>query len=369
MNREERRAAATSSAAAVVAVNSTVADVGSAVRRRVRPGLAPLGPAGSLTLSAIDGHTRAVHSIVALSARVAGAGVGAALAATADPAAPTLDTRPRMRAPLAGLRAAFGDTLPEALAPGTVLVSDDRTRDQLVVFVHGLGGHDQQWHPDYAATASRLGFDSVSARYTTGRAIAESGLDLSQALDRLVGSWPVDVRRLVLVGHSMGGLVISEAIRQTPDATWVPLVSDVVTLGSPFLGAPLERVARTALKLAARSSVAAPIVRLGDHRSVGIKDLGDGIPSAPGPMRHHAVVATLGKTPTTVVSRVLGDGLVPPRSADSPRGGAAVTVSTIPDAHHLDLLTHPEVTRILADVLSLPATPDHPPGETQSSTA
>ena len=69
----------------------------------------------------------------------------------------------------------------------------------------------------------------------------------------------------------MGGLVISEALHQSPSAPWVPLVSDVVTLGSPFLGAPLERAARTALGLAGRSSVVAPIVRLGDHRSVGIR--------------------------------------------------------------------------------------------------
>ena len=351
MNREERRAAATSTAAAVAAVNNTVADVGSAIRRRVGAGLAPLGGAGTVPLAMVEGHSRSVHAVVGLSARLVGAGVGAALAATADPDAPALDDQPGARATLVGLRAAFGDNLPAALAPDLVLVGDTKPCESIVVFVHGLWGHEDQWHADYRAAANDRGFANLSARFTSGLAIDESARQLARALDDLVRTWPVPPQRLVLVGHSMGGLVISEALHQSPSAPWVPLVSDVVTLGSPFLGAPLERAARTALGLAGRSSVVAPIVRLGDHRSVGIKDLGDGIHSAPEPMRHHAVFASLGQGPEALVSRLLGDGMVPIRSAHRPRGATSVTVHSISGAGHLHLLGHPGVTKVLIAVL------------------
>ena len=56
-----------------------------------------------------------------------------------------------------------------------------------------------------------LGHTPVYARYNTGRHISDNGRALAAALEALVEGWPVAVEELVLVGHSMGGLVARSA--------------------------------------------------------------------------------------------------------------------------------------------------------------
>ena len=60
-------------------------------------------------------------------------------------------------------------------------------------------------------------------------------------MQRLVEEWPVDVERVALLGHSMGGLILRAAcaVATGEDRPWVARVTDLVTLGTPHLGAPL----------------------------------------------------------------------------------------------------------------------------------
>ena len=51
----------------------------------------------------------------------------------------------------------------------------------------------------------------VYVRYNTGRHISTNGRELAAKLQRLVSVWPVRVREIDLIGHSMGGLVIRSA--------------------------------------------------------------------------------------------------------------------------------------------------------------
>ena len=56
--------------------------------------------------------------------------------------------------------------------------------------------------------AESAGWTPVFLRVNTGLSVAENGVALTALLQELVETWPVEVRRIALVGHSMGGLII-----------------------------------------------------------------------------------------------------------------------------------------------------------------
>lgn len=348
MNGPERAAAAKSAAAATARVNETVSQVSETVRGRIRLGLRPLGRYGETSMDVIDAHHRLVHGLVDAGTRVAGHVTADQLhRRTPEDAASVHDDDDKV-ATVAGLRAAFGDTLPEPLNPPIRVTADtDDAGTAVAVFVHGLGGHEQQWGESYLTTMSQAGFSCVQIRYSTGWPLAVNAAELAEALDDYLTTRGHATDRLVLVGHSMGGLVITEALATETGRRLAPMVSDVITLGTPFFGAPLERFARSTLALGSRSQIAAPILALGDHRSAGIKDLGDGIRTPlPDHVQHLCVVACLGPTPRSAKSRLLGDGMVSVASAHGPHHPRR-TVRVLPETGHNSLLDHPGVRELL----------------------
>jgi pimeloyl-ACP methyl ester carboxylesterase len=197
----------------------------------------------------------------------------------------------------------------------------------------------------------------VFARYTTGKAIDVNAAEFDERMQHLCTQWPGGpLRRVVVVGHSMGGLVATRAMHLAgTDSRWSPLVTDLVTLGSPLTGAPLERVSNRALNAVIRCSpTAAPIAQLGHHRSAGIKDLGYGVyDPVPADVKHTAVVAGVGSETTNVVSRIFGDGMVPTSSAKGPHHTAAnVEVVSVPRSHHWSLTGHPDITELIVEVIA-----------------
>jgi triacylglycerol esterase/lipase EstA (alpha/beta hydrolase family) len=88
---------------------------------------------------------------------------------------------------------------------------------------------------------AELGYTPVYVRYNTGQHVSDSGHDLAGLLNSLAGVWPEPVREILLVGHSMGGLVIRSACHYGREASaeWVERVRHVFYLGSPHMGAPL----------------------------------------------------------------------------------------------------------------------------------
>lgn len=355
MNGAERAAAARTAGATVDHLNDTVAEVSSAVRRHVRRGLRFLGPFGTPVMDVVDQHHDVVHGAVGAGAKLLSEAAAEALRVTGKDREPVAQT-PKGRTLLAGLNAAFGDRLPPEFAGAMQLtVAPDATHHSTVaVLVHGLGGHDQQWGHDYLSTLRGADITPVVAHYATGRSITDNAADFDAAMDELIAAWPCDVTRIILVGHSMGGLITGAAV--AAGSPWSARVSDLVTLGSPFAGAPLERFARTTLRLGAQmSDVARPIIAIGDRRSVGIKDLGDGIDlTIPDHVRHHTVVASLGPQPNHPTSLILGDGIVPQDSARGHRvTGGTRTVIEVNAAGHLQLLDDPRVTTLLEHVVAL----------------
>src|SRR3546814_17977043 len=69
---------------------------------------------------------------------------------------------------------------------------------------------------------------------------AELAVDVVSSVQALVGAWPVDVRRIALVGHGSGGLVLraAVAVEAFGGESWLDLVSDMVLLGTPHLAVP-----------------------------------------------------------------------------------------------------------------------------------
>ena len=125
----------------------------------------------------------------------------------------------------------------------------------------------------------------------------------------------------------------------------------MVTLGTPHLGAPLERGVALGVRALGRLPESAPFGRILEYRSVGILDLRGGLaqdvqnlPNA----RYHLVAATLAASRRHPVERGARRpaGALPVRASD----GRAAGREMFPGADvlhirgdHFDLLNHPEV--------------------------
>jgi len=130
----------------------------------------------------------------------------------------------------------------------------DLTRDGLrgvtgrvLLIVHGLCMNDLQWrrngHDHGAALAADGGFTPVYVRYNSGLHISANGQALAEQIEALVRAWPVPIDELVIVAHSMGGLVARSACHYGALARhdWLQNLHQIVFLGTPHQGAPLER--------------------------------------------------------------------------------------------------------------------------------
>ena len=248
---------------------------------------------------------------------------------------------------------------PDALAEAFPGATGD-----VVVFLHGLGESEDAWSRQVAGSRASYGsrlaeettWTPVYLRANTGLPVAENGAALASLLDRLVAGWPTPVRRVALVGHSMGGLVMRAACAVTTDAGpgWTSLVTDVVTLGTPHLGAPLERGVAAGARALGHLPESAPFGRVLEYRSLGILDLRAGLardvanlPRA----RYRLVAATLAGSRRHPLSQALGDLLVGyPSATGRPRRGPEM----FPGADvlhvrgdHFSLRNHPEVYRAL----------------------
>jgi pimeloyl-ACP methyl ester carboxylesterase len=133
--------------------------------------------------------------------------------------------------------------------------------------------------PERASYGERLhdelGLTPVHVRYNTGLRVSDNGRALAQLVERVVAGWPAEVEEVVLVGHSMGGLVSRSACHYAEqDALrWTALVRHVVCLGSPHLGADAETGLNALGHLLGRLPETRGLARAVNARSAGIKDM------------------------------------------------------------------------------------------------
>jgi pimeloyl-ACP methyl ester carboxylesterase len=259
-------------------------------------------------------------------------------------------------------------------------------RQKTVVFLHGLMGDELIWQTGFQDApagplrygprlAAEAGCRPLYVRYNSGLHISENGRALSQLLTALVEAYPEAIGELVLVGHSMGGLIIRSAgyyaalteelgvetsalkgrrrtakvakpaSSCTPNssvkaAPWLAHLRTIFLLGVPNEGSYLEQNGLLVERLLRRINLF-PTRFLSDaiaRRSNGIKDLGQALlvdedwqqpddPALPRPrtpvpllpgVRYHVLVGDwLRASRPQALRDYFGDGLV---SAASGRG-------------------------------------------------
>lgn len=273
--------------------------------------------------------------------------------------------RPRLAIPMAVRR----DHLDVALEEEPLAEAFPDATDQLVVFLHGLCENETHWSrrrdrrgTTYGETLARTGWTPVFLRANTGLPLRENGAALSALMQRLVEAWPTPVERIALVGHSLGGLVMraAGAVASEVEPPWTDLVSDVVTLGTPHLGAPMAKGAGHGSRRLARWPETAAFGRILDWRSRGVHDLVAGLAEDVPPLpraRYRLVSATLSESARHPVGKVVGDLLVQQESAygRDPYGVElfpGADVLHVGHAGHFDLLNHARVERALVDWLA-----------------
>ena len=272
--------------------------------------------------------------------------------------------RPRLAIPMA-VRHAGRDVVPDG--PGLSAAFPDAT-PRVVVLLHGLcenetywGRHREQHGTTYAEMLAAQGWTPVLLRANTGLSLRENGVALAALLHDVVGSWPVPVERIALVGHSLGGLVMraAAAVSTDVDRPWSELVSDVVTLGTPHLGAPLAYQVGVGSGWLSRVPESAAFGRILDWRSTGVLDLVEGLAEDVPPLphaRYRLVAGTVTSSPRHPLGRWAGDGLVRVPSAYGRGAGVdlfpGAEVLHVPGAGHFDLLNHPTVAEALRNWLA-----------------
>lgn len=265
---------------------------------------------------------------------------------------------------------------------------------RVALFVHGLGTTEWSWcleahayHGDPTATfgsmlARDVGLTPIWLRYNTGRHVSTNGRELAGLLDRFVDAYPVPIEELVLIGHSMGGLVVRSAChygRET-NARWLPLVRRVISLGSPHRGAPLAKLGAVLTTVLGAIDLPGTLVtsRVLEGRSAGIKDLRHGslvdedwlgkdpdaldapgakeIPLLPS-VTYSFVSATITRDPEHPLGRLIGDLLVRVPSSE----GASVQEQTFEietarfgGVMHHQLQNHPAIYEVVRAALARP---------------
>ena len=386
---------------------SGLADTVEAMHRNIS-GLAPIVGPGR------EGPTRGITGLVYRSVRKVSQAVGAGVDLALKQLPPGLENRlanliasqggpGKREAVLASINGVLGDYLVATDNPLAIAMSfrqdgkalclerDSLGRafpdpsNRLLVMVHGLCMNDLMWqrgdHNHGNKLARAHGYTPLYLHYNSGRHISTNGRQFADLLERLVREWPVMVDELVIVGHSMGGLLSRSACHYGRAAghTWPDQLGKLVFLGTPHHGSPLERAGNRVDTLAGFSPYVAPTGRLGKIRSAGVKDLRYGsildedwqgrepehchdarvTVALPEGTDCFAIAATIQSEPDSAGVCTRGDGLVPVMSALGLHNDAGRTLaipasrqSVCYGVHHFDLLNSPQIYEQIHDWLT-----------------
>ncbi len=256
---------------------------------------------------------------------------------------------------------------------------------RVALFVHGISTTEWSWclnaaayHGDASTNFGTLleqdlGYTPVFLRYNTGRHISHNGQRLAELLDAITCD------ELVLVGHSIGGLVVRSACHYGLERQrrWIDPLTHVVCLGSPHQGAPLEKVGNVVSSILGLFDVPGTQIpaRVINARSAGIKDLRFGylldtdweghdpdallenrrqdLPLLDG-VTHAFVSATLTQHPSHPLGHLLGDLMVRTQSASGPASvheSFDVHVDHVNGVVHQLIQNHPDVYERVLRVL------------------
>jgi pimeloyl-ACP methyl ester carboxylesterase len=373
--------------AARLAIDATVniTDIVDQMHHTIELGHLPIGPSRASTT---QGLTGLIYKSIKGSTRLIGKGIDTGMSSVAGLLPEEQESTVRNTI-ISILNGAYGDHLSHSSNPLALtmsLRSDGRlinpeqphqelaveqgqpVTDKVMIFAHGLCMSDQDWENSEGNLGKRmakeLGYTPLYLRYNTGLPISTNGENFANLLEDLVQNWPTPISNLTLVGHSMGGLVSRSASHHAHqnDHTWPEKLGQLVFIGSPHNGSPLERGGNLIDYIMGLSPYIAPFARLVKARSAGIKDLRHGnittenkqFIQLPTNVDCYAFAAILG-TEITVISECLsGDGLVPLDSAFCIHKDTSRTLN-IPEQNrwigcelgHNEMLCHPEIFKQL----------------------
>ena len=360
--------------------------------------VARAAPWGAPVVERTRGVTGAVYATIRGTTRLASRGLDASMRLL-EPLAGAAPHSPEREAALAVVNGVWGDHLEASANPLAVTMALrvqghalaltaqglqsalPGATGRVAVLVHGLCMNDLQWqrngHHHGAMLARELGYTVIGLHYNSGAHISDNGERFAALLETLVARWPVAVDELVIVAHSMGGLVARSAchVAEREDLAWRAKLSKLVCLGTPHHGAVLERGGHLLDKLFEASPYVAPFARLGKGRSAGITDLrwgnvrradwagraahdqkhDDRTPTPlPAGVQSYLLAATQAERPAGLRHAIVGDGLVTLASAWGEHRDPALALSMpashralITGANHWDLLSRPEAADAL----------------------
>ena len=324
--------------------------------------------AGTRAIGMGAGAVAARRRGIPMSSTASGSAVSAAITGL------TGDALEEQGSPLAQPMAVRVAGEPVELEPGALADAFPNATPRIVVFLHGLMETEFSWGTGetYGTRLGRdLGYTPVTVRYNSGLHISQNGRCLSELMDELVAAWPVEVERIALVGHSMGGLVARSACHHgaRDGADWAQFVKTSVSLGTPHMGAPLEQAVHYLSAGLARLPETRPFANFLRRRSGGIRDLRQGslvdedwrdcdpdalkaaacaeVPLLEG-ATHCFVSATVTRSDRHPLGRLIGDTLVLKPSATGRSRTRRIPFEEefgmhLGRAHHFALLNHPAV--------------------------
>ena len=150
---------------------------------------------------------------------------------------------------------------------------------KILLMVHGSCLNDIQWtrkeHNHGMALAKELHKTPIFLHYNSGLHISTNGQEFNELLEELVLHWPVPVEELVIIAHSMGGLVSRSALYygQQMQKSWTKYLKKIIFLGTPHHGAPMAKAGNFLDVALEAIPYAKPFARLGKIRSAGVTDL------------------------------------------------------------------------------------------------
>ncbi len=258
-----------------------------------------------------------------------------------------------------------------------------RWTNKVVILLHGLTNLETIW--DFPLTSSGsessvkenygtllqadFGYTPIHLRYNTGLTLEANGREFSRQLSELLEAYPVPVEELLLVGFSMGGLLMRHAqmAAQETNEPWLPVLNGCFYLGSPHEGSYFERfgvLSSQVLKAIPKDYVQVWADWI-DTRSIGIKDLEHGVGAAReggalgfyAGTRHHFISGSLKGEQGPFVDSILGDAMVEKRSAQPAAAPEGSQFAHFDGISHLPLAYTPRVyEQIKAWVVALNAT-------------
>ena len=258
-------------------------------------------------------------------------------------------------------------TLAQQIAQANVnSEKQDQLSNKVIILIHGLTNLETVWdlkpEPDLLSDngetsnsnslsnkdnygrrlQEEFGFTPFYLRYNTGLSIKDNGEKLNKLLSELDAAYPIPIDDIVLMGFSMGGLLIRSAqkLAQDENSPWLDKLSNCYYIGTPHEGSPLEKFGHLT------SSIVRYIPRdyishwadWIDLRSQGIQDLKDGLlhlkdENAPASendpyeqsvlcgsfsshAQHHFISGALSANQDSLLNKYFGDSLVRHTSAN-----------------------------------------------------